>query len=40
MRSTSYSAAHLIQNSYTAGLAHADALRRLTAASHLPSGAA
>ena len=27
-----YSAAHLIQNSYSAGLAHADALRRLTAA--------
>ncbi|MDX3364086.1 hypothetical protein ACIBWG_32470 [Streptomyces griseoaurantiacus] len=27
-----YCAAHLIQNSYTAGLAHADALRRLTAA--------
>ncbi|WP_432030503.1 hypothetical protein [Streptomyces sp. 1222.5] len=27
-----YTAAHLIQNSCTAGLAHADALRRLTAA--------
>ncbi|MFF7977403.1 hypothetical protein [Streptomyces sp. NPDC007905] len=31
MRSTSHSAAHLIRSSYSAGLAHADALRRLTA---------
>ncbi|MGW4198846.1 hypothetical protein [Streptomyces sp. NPDC005004] len=30
-----YCAAHLIQNSYTAGLAHADALRRLTAADEI-----
>jgi hypothetical protein len=30
-----YSAAHLIRNSYTAGLAHADALRRLTAAGEI-----
>ncbi|MER6354649.1 hypothetical protein ABT186_23225 [Streptomyces sp. NPDC001634] len=30
-----YAAAHLIRNSYTAGLAHADALRRLTVAGEI-----
>lgn len=35
MRSSAYSAAYLIRCSYSAGLAHADALRRLTAAAEV-----